>query len=62
MRQTSNETSVQLVCTHNLGKGKVTRNRLESPEGGRVISLHSLDLGARREWVVSITQRPLYPR
>jgi hypothetical protein len=29
-------------------KVKVPRNRLESPEGGRFISLHSLDLGARR--------------
>jgi hypothetical protein len=29
-------------------KVKVPRNRLESPEGGRGIALHSLDLGARR--------------
>jgi hypothetical protein len=43
-------------------KVKVPRNRLESPEGGRGIALHSLDLGARRGWVVSITPRPLYPR
>jgi hypothetical protein len=41
----------------------VHRNRLESPEvGGRGIALHSLDLGARRGWVVSTTPRPLYPR
>jgi hypothetical protein len=31
-------------------------------EGGRGIALHSLDLGARRGWVVSTTPRPLYPR
>jgi hypothetical protein len=41
---------------------KVPHNRLESPEGGRGVALHSLDLGARRGWVVSTTPRPLYPR
>jgi hypothetical protein len=35
-------------------KIKVSRNRLESPEGGRGIALHSLDLGT--------TPRPLTPR
>jgi hypothetical protein len=34
-------------------KVKVPRNRLESPDGGRGIALHSLDLGARRWRVVS---------
>jgi hypothetical protein len=29
---------------------------------GRGIALPFLDLGARREWVVSTTPRPLYPR
>jgi hypothetical protein len=43
-------------------KGKHTPNRLESPEGVRGLVLHSLDLGARRIWVVSITSRPLYRR
>jgi hypothetical protein len=43
-------------------KVKVLRNRLKSPEGGRGVTLHSLDLGARRAWVVSTTPRPLYPR
>jgi hypothetical protein len=43
-------------------KVKVPRTRLESPEGVRGIALHSLDLGARRGWVVSTTPRPLYPR
>jgi hypothetical protein len=43
-------------------KVKVSRNRLESPERGRGIALHSLGLGARRGWVVRTTPRPLYPR
>jgi hypothetical protein len=44
-------------------KVKVPRNRPEGPEGGgRGIALLFLDLGARREWVVSTTPRPLYPR
>jgi hypothetical protein len=43
------------------GKGKGTPNRLESPEGRGTV-LHSLDLGARRGWVVSTTLRPLYPQ
>jgi hypothetical protein len=30
--------------------------------GSGGIALLILDLGARREWVVSITPRPLYPR
>jgi hypothetical protein len=30
-------------------KVKVPRNRLESPEGGRGIALHSLTLDARRD-------------
>jgi hypothetical protein len=29
---------------------------------GRGIALLFLDLGARREWVISTTLRPLYPR
>jgi hypothetical protein len=29
--------------------------------GGGVIALHSLDLGAKRGWVVSTMPRPLYP-
>jgi hypothetical protein len=41
---------------------QVPSNRLESPEGGRGIALHSLDLGARRGWKVKTTPRPLYPR
>jgi hypothetical protein len=40
---------------------KVPRDRLESPEGGTGIALHSLDLGARRGWVVSTMPQPLYP-
>jgi hypothetical protein len=40
---------------------KVPRNGLKSPESGRGIALHSLDLGARRGWVVSTTPLPLYP-
>jgi hypothetical protein len=43
-------------------KLKVPRNRPEGPEGGRVIALVFPDLGARKEWVVSIAPRPLYPR
>jgi hypothetical protein len=42
-------------------KVKVPRNRPEGPEGGRGIALLFLDLGARRERVVSATHRPLYP-
>jgi hypothetical protein len=45
-----------------MSKGKGTRNRLERPEGGRGIALHSVDLGDRRVWVVSTTPRSLYPR
>jgi hypothetical protein len=41
---------------------KVHRNRLEDPEGVRVIALLFLDLGARRGWMVSTKLRPLYPR
>jgi hypothetical protein len=44
------------------GKGKTPRNRPEGPEGGRVIALLFLDLGARKGWVVSTTPRPLYAR
>jgi hypothetical protein len=43
-------------------KVKVHHNRPESPEWGRSTAIHSLDLGARRGWVVSTTPRPLYPR
>jgi hypothetical protein len=43
-------------------KGKGTPNTPKGPEGGRGISLHSLDLGARRGWWVSTTLRPLYSR
>jgi hypothetical protein len=42
-------------------KVKVPRKRLENPEGARGIALHSLDLGARRGWLVSTMPRPLYP-
>jgi hypothetical protein len=42
-------------------KVKVPRNRNEGPEGGRGNDLLFPDLGARREWVVSTTPRPLYP-
>jgi hypothetical protein len=42
-------------------KAKVPHNRLESPEGGRGIALLSLDLGARRWWVLSTTLRQLCP-
>jgi hypothetical protein len=42
-------------------KVKVSRNRPESPEGGRGITT-LLDLGGRRGWVISNTPRPLYPR
>jgi hypothetical protein len=42
-------------------KVKVPSNRLESPVRGRGIALHSLDLCARRGWVVSITPRSIYP-
>jgi hypothetical protein len=34
----------------------------KAQKGVRGITLHSLDLGARRGWVVSTTPRPLYPR
>jgi hypothetical protein len=40
------------------GKDKGTRTR----GGGRGIALHTLDLDARRRWMVSTTSRPLYPR
>jgi hypothetical protein len=40
---------------------KVPRNRPEGTEAGRSIALLFLDLGARREWVVSTTPRSLYP-
>jgi hypothetical protein len=40
---------------------KVPRNRLEIPEGGRGITLHSFDLGTRREWVVSTTSDRFTP-
>jgi hypothetical protein len=45
-------------------KVKIPRNGFESPEGGRGrgIAIDSLDLGARRGWVISTTPRPLYPR
>jgi hypothetical protein len=45
-----------------LSKVKVPCNRPEGPEGGRVIAVLFLDLGARRGWVVSTMPRPLYPR
>jgi hypothetical protein len=41
---------------------KGARNRLENPERSRVIALHSLYFGARKEWLVSTTLRMLYPR
>jgi hypothetical protein len=34
---------------------------LQAQRGGRSIALLVLDLGARREWVVKATPRPLYP-
>jgi hypothetical protein len=43
-------------------KVKIPRNRPEGPEGGRGIALLILDLVTRREWVVSTTPPPLYPR
>jgi hypothetical protein len=43
-------------------KVKVPRNRPEGLDGGRGIALSFVDLGTRREWVVSTTPRPLYPR
>jgi hypothetical protein len=43
-------------------KVKVPHNRPEGSDGSRGIALISLDLGARRGWVVSTTPRPLYPR
>jgi hypothetical protein len=39
---------------------KVPRSTLEGPEGSRGVALLSLDLGARRGWVVSTTPQPLY--
>jgi hypothetical protein len=46
-------------------KGKGTPNKLKSPVGGGgvdCIALHSLDLDARRGWVVSTTPWLLYPQ
>jgi hypothetical protein len=58
-------TTYQIETAFKRVKVKVPRNRPEGPEGGggcRGIALLFLDLGARREWVVSTTPRPLYPR
>jgi hypothetical protein len=49
-----------LYCSY--VKLKVPRNRPKGPEGGRDVDLLSLDLGARRGWVVTNTPRPLYSR
>jgi hypothetical protein len=46
---------------HDSSKVKVPRNRPEGRDGGRGIALLFLDLGTRREWVVSTTPRLLYP-
>jgi hypothetical protein len=46
----------------NIEKGKGAPNRLQCPDEGRSIALHSRNLGAKRGWVVSTTPRPLYPR
>jgi hypothetical protein len=42
-------------------KIKVPLTDSEAQRGGRGIALHSLELGARRGWVVSTTPRSLYP-
>jgi hypothetical protein len=60
---------MRIELLENVVKVKVPRNRHESPDwgggggaGGRGITLHSLDLSARRGWVVSSTKPwPLYP-
>jgi hypothetical protein len=53
---------VQSVTTsRNMCKVKVPHNRLESLEGSRGVTLHFLDLGARKEWVISTTPQLLYP-
>jgi hypothetical protein len=44
------------------GKGHPITGHQEPRGGSRGIALLILDLGARREWVVSTTPRPLYPR
>jgi hypothetical protein len=51
---------ISAIITQIKVKVKVTHNRLESPEGRvRGIALLSLDLGARRGWVVSTMPQPL---
>jgi len=57
------------MCIHNIKincsilKGKVVPlYDNQAQKRGMDIALPILDLGARREWVISATPRPLYPR
>jgi hypothetical protein len=45
-----------------IGKGHPINRPRRAHRGSGGIALLILDLGARREWVVSTTPRPLYPR
>jgi hypothetical protein len=54
-----------IVQAKGKGKVKVKQSRYRPELACRVdrgIALPFCDLGARREWVVSTTPRPLYPR